>query len=66
MSKQRLYQMQTIRQQAKITAVAQEKETATATLTFPLKEVLSYSDKVSTPVNEIFYLKMTVVVFFLN
>lgn len=34
-----------------------------ATLTFFFKEVLSYSDKVFTLLNEIFYPKKTVVVF---
>lgn len=29
-------------------------------LTFFFEEVLNYSDKVSTPMNEIFYLKLTV------
>lgn len=47
----------------KVIAAVQEKEKATAILTFLFKEVLSYSCKVSTLLNEIFYLKMTVGVF---
>lgn len=45
----------------KVTAVVQDKETGMATLTFFFEEVLSYSDKVSTLLNEIFYPKKTIV-----